>query len=319
MSTTDTPRRPSDAPHLSPVTPEEDARTILMNEVNWGAVFAGVALALTVQLILNMLGVAVGAATVNPMASDNPSIAAFSIGAGLWWAVAGIIAAFAGGIAAGRLAGTPKESTAGWHGLISWAFTTLLVFYLVTATATNVASTAAQGVSSAVGGVAQTAGGAVQTAAQAAAPALAQTADPFSSIERSIRGGGQDPAALRDAAVSAMRAFVTADPGQAQAARDRAADALAKAQNIPIDQARNQVQQYEAQYRQAVDTARQQATQTAETARRTLSRGSLLAAIALLIGALAAWFGGRMGAVDPTLTTEHRDITATRNMPERRT
>jgi len=44
-----------DAPHSTPVTPEEDVHTIMINRVSWGAVFAGAAMALVVQLILNLL------------------------------------------------------------------------------------------------------------------------------------------------------------------------------------------------------------------------------------------------------------------------
>ena len=59
----DTPRNrgDSDAPHLSPVTPAEDARTILINKISWGAVLAGVVVALVAQLILNMIGIGIGA------------------------------------------------------------------------------------------------------------------------------------------------------------------------------------------------------------------------------------------------------------------
>ena len=54
----DTPRNRGDAtaPHLSPATPAEDQRTILLNEIAWGAVLAGVVVALVTQLLLNMLG-----------------------------------------------------------------------------------------------------------------------------------------------------------------------------------------------------------------------------------------------------------------------
>ena len=40
----DTPRGRGDhdAPHMSPVTPAEDARTIMINQISWGAVLAGV-------------------------------------------------------------------------------------------------------------------------------------------------------------------------------------------------------------------------------------------------------------------------------------
>ena len=83
----DTPRSRGDydAPHMSPVTPAEDARTIMLNRVSWGAVLAGVVVALVTQLILNLLGIGIGAATLDPAAgsAENPSASSFSIGAGL--------------------------------------------------------------------------------------------------------------------------------------------------------------------------------------------------------------------------------------------
>src|SRR4029079_14427435 len=246
---TDTPRSVGDkaAPHLSPVTPEEDSRTVLLNRVSWGAVLAGVVVALVIQLILNMIGVGIGAATFHPMTGDNPEASTFSIAAAVWWTVSGIIAAFAGGLAAGRLAGKPKESTAGWHGLTAWALTTLVVFYLLTTAVGGIIGGVFSTISSAAGGLGRTAA----TAAQAAAPAVAQANDPLARIEQSVRDatGGNDPAALRDAAVSAVRAVITGNPDEAQQARERAAQAISKAQNISIDDDRKQVQQYEEQYR----------------------------------------------------------------------
>ena len=71
------------APHMSPVTPAEDARTIMINQVSWGAVLAGVVMALVTQLVLNMLGIGIGAATLDPATGDNPSATSLSIGAGV--------------------------------------------------------------------------------------------------------------------------------------------------------------------------------------------------------------------------------------------
>ena len=88
---------------------------------------------------------------------------------------------------------------------------------------------------------------------------------------------------MRDAAVSAVRGLLTGNQQQADEARNRAADALARAQNIPVDQARTQIQQYEQQYRQAVDQAKQQATEAADVAAKAVSRAALLAALALLL------------------------------------
>src|SRR4029450_8722429 len=129
-------------------------------------------------------------------ADQNPSAAGFSLGAAVWWMVSGIVAALIGGFTAGPPSGEPKESTAAWPGLTSWAFTTLVIFWLLTSTIGGLLGGANRGLASA-------AGGAIQTAA----PALAN-AGPFEAVERTMRDamGGNDPAALRDGAVAAMRA-----------------------------------------------------------------------------------------------------------------
>jgi hypothetical protein len=276
----------------------------MINRVSWGAVFAGAALALAAQLILNLLGIGVGASTFSPATGEGPSATSFSIGAATWWAVSGIIAAFVGGYTAGRLAGQPKESSGAWHGLTAWALATLVVIYLLTTAIGGIVGGAFQTLGTAASGTSQTLGSMAQTAVQATAPALSRAADPFSEIERSIRNAtGADAAALRDAAVSAVRAALTGDPGQAQDARERAAQAIAKSQNVSMDEARAQVTRYEQQYRQVAEQAKQQAASAAEAAATATSRGALFGAIALILGAIAAWFGGRLGAVDPTITS----------------
>jgi hypothetical protein len=284
----------SDAPHMSPVTPEEDIRTIMLNRVSWAAVLAGVVAALVTHILLNMLGIGIGAATLDPAGGDSPQASTFSIVAGLWWTVSGIIASFVGGYMAGRLSGRPKESTGGWHGVTAWAFTTLVIFYLFTSTAGSIIGGVYNTVSGAVGGLGR-------TAVQAAAPALSRTADPLAAIEQQIRdaSGGTDPAALRDSAVAAVRAMLTGDQAQANQARERAVQALARAQNISPDEARSRITQIEQQYREAAAQARQAADQAA----RVVSRGALFGFFALLLGAAAAWFGGRTGTVSPTLTS----------------
>jgi hypothetical protein len=292
----DTPRSLGDnnAAHVSPVTPAEDMRTIMINRVSWGAVLAGTAVGLVTQVILSMIGIGIGAATLDPGTTDNPSASAFQIGAAIWFVFTGVMAALTGGFAAGRLAGKPKESTAGWHGLTAWAFSTLLVLMLLTSAVGGIVGTAYRGMASALGGIGS-------AATQAAAPAIGRI-DPFAAVEETIRGQSDDANASRNAAVSSMRALLTGDPQQAQQARVRAAEALAKAQNIPVEDARKQIQQYEEQYRQAVEQAKAKATEIANKTAKAVSRAALLGAISLLLGAIAAWYAGRMGAVDPTIT-----------------
>ncbi len=54
------------------------------------------------------------------------------IAGGLWLVVSGIVAAFVGGYIASRVSGRPSKTMGSYHGLTSWAVTTLIVLYLLT-------------------------------------------------------------------------------------------------------------------------------------------------------------------------------------------
>ncbi|TXN71860.1 MFS transporter [Methylobacterium sp. WL6] len=275
-------------------------RTIAVHKVAWGAIFAGAVIALVAQVILNMVGLGIGLSTVDPAGTGTPTAGSLSSGAGIWFVVSGILASAAGGWLAGRLAGKPVLNTGGFHGLVAWAVSTLVVIYLLSSAVGGVASGAFNAVSSTLGGAGNLVGGSVKTAAQAAAPSLPGMDNPFSNIEGQVRANtGSDPQALKDAAVTAVRAAVTGDAAQQADAQGKAAQALAKAQNIPVEQARTQVQQYVQQYRDTVAKAKEQAKQAADATARVASQGALYGALALLLGALAAFLAGRGGAKGP--------------------
>lgn len=101
-----------------------------LRRVSWGAIFAGAAIAIAVMVLLTILGLAVGATVIEPASGDDPG-KAFGIGAGIWWALSGILALLAGGWTAGRLAGLRREWEAPLHGLITWAVTTAALVFLM--------------------------------------------------------------------------------------------------------------------------------------------------------------------------------------------
>jgi hypothetical protein len=283
-------------------TVSEDAHTLLLNQVSWGAIFAGVVVVLVVQVLLTMLGVGIGIATLDPGTGDTPAASTFSVVTGLWYVVSGILAAFAGGYIAARMSGKTAATTGALHGLTTWAFTTLLVLYLLSTAVGSIVGGAFSGVANAVGGLGQ-------TVAQTAAPIVAQS-NPLEAIENQVRATGTDPEALNAAATNAVRALVTGDEAEADQAREQAAQALSTARGIPLDQAEQQVAQMEAQYHQTVDQAQRVATESADTAASVVSIGALLAFVALVLGAIAGWLGGRSGVVHP--------VYAERMIPTRR-
>src|SRR4051794_32648879 len=202
-------------PQVSEVAPADDLRTLVLNQVSWGAVFAGATISLVMQMILNMVGLGVGLSTLDIAKGDTPTASSLSLGAGIWWVVSGILAAALGGYIAGRLSGKASQSTTAYHGLIAWAVSTLVVVYLLSSAASGLIGGAMSTVSSVLGGAGKTIGGSLQTAVQSAAPSLNNVSDPMSAIENKVRSAsGQDPAALRDAAATAVRAALTGDPSQ---------------------------------------------------------------------------------------------------------
>ncbi|GLS30779.1 hypothetical protein SAMN04488498_1417 [Mesorhizobium albiziae] len=277
-------------------------QTIQLNKVSWGAIFAGVVVALIVQVLLTMLGVGIGIATLDPRTSDNPAASTFSIVAGIWYVISGIIAAFAGGYIAARMSGKIVPTTGALHGLTTWAFTTLLILYFLTSTVGSLVGGAFSGVASAVSG-------AGQIIAQTAAPIIANS-NPLEALDSRIRATGTDPEALNAAAVNAMRSLVMGDAANAEAARAQAAQALATARGIPLDQATQQVTDMESQYHSAVESAKAQAIAAADATASVVSTGAILAFIALVLGAIAGWLGGRSGVVHP--------VYADRVVPSRR-
>ena len=130
------------------------------NRVRWGAIIAGTLIAIAVSFALNLLGVGIGLSTINPTTETSP-FSGLGTGTIIWYVVANLIALFVGGYVAGRLAGFPKDTTAGLHGVLAWALFTLLslyilnsavgrVFNIVGSTISTVASTAGNAVGAAV-------------------------------------------------------------------------------------------------------------------------------------------------------------------------
>lgn len=104
-------------------------RSGLFTTICWSAVLAGVAIAVAVQLVLMMLGVASGVALTNLLMGET-----LGYGALMWASVSMVIAAFVGAYVAGRMSGLRRKIDGILHGVISWAVSILLALILATTT-----------------------------------------------------------------------------------------------------------------------------------------------------------------------------------------
>jgi hypothetical protein len=95
--------------------------------IRWGAVLAGVAVGVSVQLALTLLGIATGLSTADVAPGEN-----LGTGPLLWAALSMLIAAFIGGYVAARMSGLKRKTDGVLHGAVSWAVTTILFAVLAT-------------------------------------------------------------------------------------------------------------------------------------------------------------------------------------------
>jgi hypothetical protein len=96
----------------------------------WSAIGAGTLTAIALQVILTVLGAAVGLSVVG--STDDTPEGALSVGAGLWWLVTGLVSLFMGGWVAGRLCPVTTRFIGTMHGFLMWTTVTVFSALLVT-------------------------------------------------------------------------------------------------------------------------------------------------------------------------------------------
>lgn len=168
--------------------------------LSWGAVFAGLAIALTLQLVFTLAGAAIGLGAWNPSGGVG-----LGIGAAIWAIVSILISLYVGGATAGWAAGALTRPVGMLHGALVWALTTLVTTWLVASGISTIAG-AAFGVAGKVAGA--TAGVAAQGASAAVGAAVnngnVSMGDIRTQIETALRQTG-DPALSPDSLAAAAR------------------------------------------------------------------------------------------------------------------
>jgi hypothetical protein len=265
--------------------------------ISWRSVLAGVVVALSLSVILNLLGMAIGFSTIDPATGDTPSVAAITIWAAIWYVMTGVGAAFAGGWVASYLSNRLYGNLGGWHGLVTWAVSTLIMVYLVSAAMGGL-----------VGSTLNAAGGAMQTAAVAAAPA-AHDADSLDALDNRVSAySSNDARALSEVTSQNIRHIIYGEPADVEQLRAQAVAATMRANNMTEEQARMYVAQLEQDYRVAAERIKVKAAEMAEATSKGIARVSLLTALTLIFGALAGWMGGN------AVSTLRRDVVVREQM-----
>jgi hypothetical protein len=230
--------------------------------LSWGAIFAGLFVALGVHLVLALLGVAIGFTVIDPATPGGATAGDVATGVGIWAAISGLIALFMGGTTTGRLAGILTRGDGALHGIVLWALTTIMLVWLIVSGlgfllggAFNVIGRTASAAVGAVGGVAP----------ELAGPALT--------------------GAVRGEERQTLISEIAARTGLSQA----------EAANI-VGDAETRAQQTRQQVAAQADTLQQRAPQIAQDVTDAASRGAWWALLALGLSLGAATLGASMTA-----------------------
>jgi hypothetical protein len=259
--------------------------------VSWGAVIAGGMAAAALSLFLLALGVGLGLSSISPWSDQGVSATTFKVGTGIYIVCVAMLSSAVGGYLAGRLratwAGVHNDEiyfrdTA--HGLLAWAFATILGATALAAATTHIVAGAAAGLAPA--------------AATTAATSQGQPTDIYvdTLLRAEPRPAGADAQAANQpgagaanprAEVGRLIAPVLRKGGDVSAA-DRTY--LAK-----VVAARTGLSQPEAEKR--VNDVIVQAKQAADDARKAMAKLMLWLAASMLAGAVASILGATEGGV----------------------
>ena len=208
--------------HTEPTSARPDASAFSLRRMSWGSVFAGMVIAVVVQLVLSLLGAGIGLSTIDPLRyNGSPDAGTFGIGAAIWWAITSIVALFAGGWVAGHLAGSTEKTDGMLHGLLAWGLATIVTVYLL---------------ASAIGSVISGGASVVGTAARVTATGAAAAAGPLTDMAKNqleASGISLDDIKAQARELLAQTGVPGLQPGavanQASAAAGRMTDAAATA------------------------------------------------------------------------------------------
>lgn len=184
-------------------------RRPLFPAIRWGAVIAGVAVGISLQLVLTLLGIATGLSTIDITRGET-------VGTGplLWAGFSMLVSAFVGGYVAARMSGLKRRADGVLHGAVSWAVTTIMFAVL----ATSIGGTLVSGVFNNMNQLAR-----ASASAESPLAALMRSqggrmmdADTLRQFQQYLRAG------QRDQAIQLVTSSMGLDPGRASALVDQA-------------------------------------------------------------------------------------------------
>lgn len=269
-----------------------EAQLDYWRDLSWAAIIFGALLALSVSVMLHILGIGVTATSVDTNARASDALTTLGGVSGIWSLASTAVSLFIGAFVASTLARTFTNGRAAIYGLGVWAITTLVATAVIVPTLLNGAGNTI----SAAGTVADRAATALGSATGGATQLLPSGI--VDRVQRTLIGnntGEVDQNALQQiTTLIGQRAKGDWAPQQ----RAQLNDAVSKVAKISPDDARRRVDEVENTINSAIQQTSDTVRRAAEVTRQAVAGASYWLFASMLIGAIAAVFGARYGERD---------------------
>jgi hypothetical protein len=272
----------------------------LLRRVSWGAIFAGFFVTLVIQIMLTLLGAAIGLASIEPLRESQPG-QGLALGSGIWLLASGLVSIWLGACVAGRLSGGPLRSDGLVHGVVTWSLSTCATLLLL-ATAAGALLGGTGALLSGTFALGNKSFGQNQTASlqdqiKSLFPQTGTLLPPTGRTEGTPSPGTLTQLAQQDPEVAAALARMEKNGGANDSQdRDQLTNLLTTKHSMSQQQAADLVTQWDQTFQQAKNQTEQKAREVGEKAVRGVSQAALWGFIALVLGMLSAAWGGWSGA-----------------------
>jgi len=268
-----------------------------VRRASWGAIFAGVFVAIILQIMLTMLGMAIGVTSVQlPL---QPTIRDVATASGIWLVVTGLISTWIGAWIAGRLSGGPRRADGLIHGIVTWSVATTATIFLL-ATAVGAALGGMSGLlGSAISSTASTQVG--QNVAASTVQGLSQQAGPLlpptGRSENQQIPGKLTELSAQDSELAAAITRLESKGGASRSPADRDAviSLLTTKHQLSQQDAEKLVNQWDEKFQKVRASADQKSNQVGNEDANDVSKTALWGFITLALGLLFAAWGGWAG------------------------